>query len=161
MLLGTQSNSHDSGKSPIGIAASGITWLIGRTLKWVDLDCSLLQARSASMLQTNHVPHWYDWVSTDMIGQRASTLPVFGQWQHAGHVPPDYPSTKRSEIGHTRYIGHASSRFPDNAPHSGGNWWIVAFVSIYPYAKLFFANRAIKSPSHSHRVKFCNVYWLA
>ena len=50
------------------------------------------------MLQTNHVPHWYDWVSTDMIGQRASTLPVFGQWQHAGHVPPDYPSTKRASI---------------------------------------------------------------
>ena len=101
----------------------------------------LLTASSRKMLQTNHVPHWHDWVSTDMIGQRASTLPVYGQWQHAGHVPPDYPNIKRSEIGHARYIGHASSRFPEIMHR-----WNIVFV-LYSLSKFFYANRAIKPPS--------------
>ena len=73
----------------------------------------LFTASSCKVLQTNHVSHGYDWVSTNMIGQCPLTIPVFSQWQHAGNLPPDYSSIKRSNIGHTWYIGHASPRFPE------------------------------------------------
>ena len=72
-----------------------------------------LTASSRKVLQKNHVSHGYDWVSTNMIGQGPLTVPVFSQWQHAGHVPPNHPGMNRSDIGHTWYICHASSWFPE------------------------------------------------
>ena len=47
----------------------------------------LLTSSSWKVLQTCHVPHGYDWVSTDMIGQRLSPLSVFSQWTHASGSP--------------------------------------------------------------------------
>ena len=101
-------NSHDS-QIPIGIAASGSrAWQAEQKLTHT-AHCKLSQGA----VEKNHVSYGYDWMSTNMIGQDPSTLPVFSQWQHAGHVPPDHPSIKRSEICHTWYIGHASSQFPE------------------------------------------------
>ena len=113
----------------------------------------LLIACSRKVLQKKHVSHGYDWMSTHMIGQRPSTLPVFSQWQHASHVPPDCPSIKCSEIGRTWYIGQASSRFPESM-HRWKLW--ILFLS-----NILRQNYSLPTepPNHHpyYRVKFCNV----
>ena len=58
-------------KNPDRHCSIWITWLIGRTE--VDLDCSLQALED--------IVH--------MTGQHPTTMPVFSQWQHAAHMPPN------------------------------------------------------------------------
>ena len=111
-------------------------------------------ASSHKVLLTNHVSYGYNWVSTNMIGQRPLTMPVFGQWQHAGNWSLDHPSKKRSEIGHTWYMGHASSWFPE-IMHTWRLW--ISFLSNILHLNCSVPTEPQKNTILIDRLQFCNV----
>ena len=78
---------------------------------------------------------------------------VVSPWQHAGHVPPDHPRIKRSGIGHTRYKGHASSRFPE-IMHRWKLW--LSLLSNIPHQNCPMPTE----PSNHHPISWLRGYTL-
>ena len=121
----------------------------------VDLDCSLLALARCCRQTTRHIG-MTEWAQTWLDSARRSCqCPANDNMQVTCHRIT--PSIKRSGIGHARYIGHASSRFPE-IMHRWKPW--ILFLCNIPYQNCSMP----LEPSNHHpisqgEVLQCN--WLA
>ena len=126
-----------------------ITWLIGRTV--VDLDCSL-QALARCCRQTTCHIDMTEWAQTWLdSARRPCQCSANDNMQVTCHRITQ--ALKRSEIGHTRYIGHASSRFPEIMHR----WKLWIFFCVIFLIKIVLCQKSHQITIPYHRVKCCNV----